>query len=88
MARNPLMPTALAVLQHNDQHFPEYRVDLYESIPDWLAAAREDKEGVAGRRSVPARSGESGRAVYGNSGKSRAKPGCRRRRVAWGCWAQ
>ena len=45
MARNPVMLTALAVLQHNDQRLPEYRVELYASILTWLAAAREHKEG-------------------------------------------
>jgi hypothetical protein len=45
MARNPVMLTALAVLQHNDQRLPEYRVELYGSILGWLAAAREQKEG-------------------------------------------
>ncbi len=41
MARNPVMLTALAVLQHNDQRLPEYRVELYGSILDWLASAHE-----------------------------------------------
>jgi predicted NACHT family NTPase len=45
MARNAVMLTALAVLQHNDQRLPEYRVDLYGSILGWLASAREQKEG-------------------------------------------
>ena len=45
MAANPVMLTALAVLQHNDQRLPEYRVELYGSILGWLAAAREQKEG-------------------------------------------
>ncbi len=45
MAGNAVMLTALAVLQHNDQRLPEYRVDLYGSILWWLAAAREHKEG-------------------------------------------
>lgn len=45
MARNPVMLTALAVLQHNGQRLPEYRVELYASILGWLAAAREDVEG-------------------------------------------
>ena len=45
MAGNPMMLTALAVLQHNDQRLPEYRVELYESILGWLAAAHEHKEG-------------------------------------------
>ncbi|MGA2741894.1 MAG: SUMF1/EgtB/PvdO family nonheme iron enzyme, partial [Bryobacteraceae bacterium] len=41
MATNPVMLTALAVLQHNDQRLPEYRVDLYGSILGWLAQARK-----------------------------------------------
>jgi formylglycine-generating enzyme required for sulfatase activity len=45
MAANPVMLTALAVLQHNDQRLPEYRVELYGSILGWLGAAREHKEG-------------------------------------------
>ncbi len=45
MAQNPVMLTALAVLQHNDQRLPEYRAELYGSILGWLAAAREHKEG-------------------------------------------
>jgi formylglycine-generating enzyme required for sulfatase activity len=45
MSGNPVMLTALAVLQHNDQRLPEYRVELYGSILGWLAAAREHKEG-------------------------------------------
>jgi len=45
MAGNPVMLTALAVLQHNDQRLPEYRVQLYGSILGWLATAREHKEG-------------------------------------------
>jgi formylglycine-generating enzyme required for sulfatase activity len=45
MAANPVMLTALAVLQHNDQRLPEYRVDLYGSILGWLAAARDYMEG-------------------------------------------
>lgn len=45
MAANPVMLTALAVLQHNDQRLPEYRVELFGSILGWLAASRERKEG-------------------------------------------
>jgi len=45
MATNPVMLTALAVLQHNDQRLPEYRVELYGSILGWLASAREHIEG-------------------------------------------
>ncbi len=45
MATNPVRLTALAVLQHNDQRLPEYRVDLYASILGWLAQARQDLPG-------------------------------------------
>ena len=45
MARNPVMLTALAVLQHNGQRLPEHRVELYDEILRWLAAAREGKPG-------------------------------------------
>jgi formylglycine-generating enzyme required for sulfatase activity len=44
MAGNAVMLTALAVLQHNDQRLPEYRVELYGSILGWLASAREHRE--------------------------------------------
>ena len=40
MTRNPVMLTALAVLQHNNIKLPEKRVDLYGSILDWLAKQR------------------------------------------------
>ena len=45
MARNPVMLTALAVLQHNGQRLPDHRVELYDEILRWLAAAREGKPG-------------------------------------------
>src|SRR5207245_806182 len=45
MAGNAVMLTALAVLQHNEQRLPEYRVELYGSILGWLASAREHMEG-------------------------------------------
>ena len=45
MSGNAVMLTALAVLQHNDQRLPEYRVELYGSILGWLAAARQEMEG-------------------------------------------
>ena len=45
MARNPVMLTALAVLQHNSVKLPEKRVDLYGSILDWLSKARKDRPG-------------------------------------------
>ena len=48
MGRNPVMLTALAVLQHNDQRLPEYRVELFGSILGWLAAARKEKAGRPG----------------------------------------
>jgi formylglycine-generating enzyme required for sulfatase activity len=40
MTRNPVMLTALAVLQHNHVKLPEKRVDLYGSILEWLAKQR------------------------------------------------
>ncbi|MFN7920408.1 MAG: NACHT domain-containing protein [Bryobacteraceae bacterium] len=40
MARNPVMLTALAVLQHNNIKLPERRVDLYGSILEWLSKQR------------------------------------------------
>ena len=50
MATNAVMLTALAVLQHNDQRLPEYRVDLYGSILGWLASAHRHKEGRLGSK--------------------------------------
>ncbi len=40
MTRNPVMLTALAVLQSNNVKLPEKRVDLYESILKWLSKQR------------------------------------------------
>ncbi|HBY62029.1 MAG TPA: hypothetical protein DEH78_19590, partial [Solibacterales bacterium] len=40
MTRNPVMLTALAVLQHNNVKLPEKRVDLYGSILEWLSKQR------------------------------------------------
>jgi formylglycine-generating enzyme required for sulfatase activity len=40
MTRNPVMLTALAVLQHNNVRLPEKRVDLYGSILEWLSKQR------------------------------------------------
>lgn len=40
MTRNPVMLTALAVLQHNNVKLPEKRVELYESILVWLSKQR------------------------------------------------
>jgi formylglycine-generating enzyme required for sulfatase activity len=40
MTRNPVMLTALAVLQHNHVKLPEKRVDLYGSILEWLSKQR------------------------------------------------
>jgi formylglycine-generating enzyme required for sulfatase activity len=40
ITRNPVMLTALAVLQHNHVKLPEKRVDLYGSILEWLSKQR------------------------------------------------
>jgi len=45
MATNPVMLTALAVLHWDAKRLPEQRADLYESILQWLAKARERREG-------------------------------------------
>ena len=45
MARNPVMLTALAVVHWHEKRLPEQRADLYESILDWLAKAREARPG-------------------------------------------
>ena len=50
MAANAVMLTALAVLQHNDQRLPEYRMDLYGSILGWLASAHQHVEGRPGAK--------------------------------------
>jgi len=39
MSRNPLMLTALAVIQYNEKKLPEQRAALYESILKWLSEA-------------------------------------------------
>ncbi|MEZ5354259.1 MAG: metallophosphoesterase [Bryobacteraceae bacterium] len=44
MTRNPVMLTALAVLQHNEVKLPENRVDLYGSILEWLSKQRARKD--------------------------------------------
>jgi formylglycine-generating enzyme required for sulfatase activity len=44
MTRNPVMLTALAVLQHNNVKLPEKRVDLYGSILEWLSKQRAHPE--------------------------------------------
>jgi len=44
MARNPLMLTALAVIQWNERQLPEQRADLYESILKWLSEAQDYKK--------------------------------------------
>lgn len=43
MTRNPLMLTALAVIQWNQHRIPEQRAELYESILKWLSEAHNDK---------------------------------------------
>ncbi|MBL8179817.1 MAG: NACHT domain-containing protein, partial [Bryobacterales bacterium] len=40
MTRNPVMLTALVVLQHNQVKLPEKRADLYGSILGWLSKQR------------------------------------------------
>ncbi|MBI1786312.1 MAG: SUMF1/EgtB/PvdO family nonheme iron enzyme, partial [Acidobacteria bacterium] len=45
VARNPVMLTALAVVQWNEKRLPEQRADLYESVLTWLARARADRPG-------------------------------------------
>ena len=45
MARNPVMLTALAVVHWNERRLPEQRAELYESILNWLARARERRRG-------------------------------------------
>jgi len=47
MARNPVMLTALAVLQWNNKRLPEQRAELYESIITWLSRSRENRPGRA-----------------------------------------
>jgi MoxR-like ATPase len=43
MAVNPVMLTALAALHWNRTRLPDQRSELYESVLDWLAKAREEK---------------------------------------------
>jgi formylglycine-generating enzyme required for sulfatase activity/transcriptional regulator with XRE-family HTH domain len=50
MARNPLMLTALAVIQWNDRKLPEQRADLYESILKWLSEAQDYKDRPQGQK--------------------------------------
>lgn len=50
MARNPLMLTALAVIQWNERQLPEQRADLYESILKWLSEAQDYKDRPQGQK--------------------------------------
>jgi len=43
LATNPVMPTALAALQWNRTRLPDQRNELYQSVLEWLAQAREEK---------------------------------------------
>ena len=53
LARNPVMLTALAVVQWNEKRIPEQRADLYESILTWLSRSREKRPGrVSAERSL------------------------------------
>jgi formylglycine-generating enzyme required for sulfatase activity len=45
MARNPVMLTALGVIHWHEKRLPERRADLYESVLNWLARARESRPG-------------------------------------------
>jgi hypothetical protein len=45
MADNPMMLTALAAIHWNKKRLPDDRGELYESILDWLAGTREQREG-------------------------------------------
>jgi predicted NACHT family NTPase len=53
MTRNPVMLTALAVLQHNNVKLPEKRVDLYGSILDWLSKQRAKQGRMAASDCLP-----------------------------------
>ena len=52
MARNPLMLTALAVIQWNDRKLPEQRADLYESILKWLSEVRDYQGRPQGQKCI------------------------------------
>jgi formylglycine-generating enzyme required for sulfatase activity len=43
LATNPVMLTALASLHWNRTRLPDQRSELYQSVLDWLAQAREEK---------------------------------------------
>jgi formylglycine-generating enzyme required for sulfatase activity len=43
IASNPVMLTALAALHWNRTRLPDQRSELYQSVLDWLAQAREEK---------------------------------------------
>ena len=43
LATNPVMLTALAALHWNRTRLPDQRSELYQSVLDWLAQAREEK---------------------------------------------
>ena len=45
LARNPVMLTALAVVQWNQKTIPEQRAELYESVISWLSKSRETRPG-------------------------------------------
>src|SRR5262249_26435026 len=44
-AVNPVMLTALAALHWSRARLPDQRSELYDSVLDWLAKAREDQPG-------------------------------------------
>ena len=46
MAENPVMLTALACLKFSRTRLPEQRSELYDSVLEWLAKARQAKTGL------------------------------------------
>ncbi len=45
IASNPVMLTALSVLQWNEKRMPDHRADLYGSVVSWLASQRKNRPG-------------------------------------------
>ncbi|MBM3738683.1 MAG: NACHT domain-containing protein [Acidobacteria bacterium] len=45
MARNPLMLTCVALVYDHQMRLPDNRSELYEAVVEWLAKAREKREG-------------------------------------------
>ena len=47
LAKNPVMLTALLVVDWHEAQLPEQRAELYESVVKWLSASRADRSGRA-----------------------------------------